>query len=115
VKNNVFLGTRIPRPWNLVVFLEIDKNEEEPIEDGVGAQKRIGKITNIAKSKILIHFLKGKISFSILETVLTIPGELDYLEGLVKLARRCKDEKNLTSHSHCCSSCCTHHKMSELQ
>jgi hypothetical protein len=37
--------------------------------------------------------LKGKISFSILETVLTVPGELDYLEGLVKLARRCKDEK----------------------
>ncbi len=60
---------------------------------GVGAQKRIGEITNIAKSKILTHFLKGKISFSILETVLTVPGELDYLEGLVKLARRCKDEK----------------------
>jgi hypothetical protein len=34
VKNNVFLGTRIPRPWNLVVFPKIDKNEEEPIEDG---------------------------------------------------------------------------------
>ncbi len=107
----MFLRTRIPRPWNLVVFPEIDKNEEEPIEDGVGAQKRIGEITNTAKSKILTHFLKGEISFSILETILIVPGELDYLEGLVKLARRCKDEKNVTSHSHCC----THHKMSELQ
>lgn len=48
---------------------------------------------NIAKSKISTHFLKGKISFSLLETNLIILGELEYLEGLVKLARRQKDEK----------------------
>ncbi len=45
---------------NLVVFLEIEKNEEEPIEDGVGAQRRIREVTNIAKSKILTHFLKAR-------------------------------------------------------
>jgi hypothetical protein len=93
VKNDVFLGTRIPRHYNLVVSPEIDKNEEEPIEGGVGAQRRIGEITNTTKSKIFTHFLKGKISFTLLETLLTILGELEYLEGLVELAIRCKDEE----------------------
>jgi hypothetical protein len=36
MKNNVFSGTIIPRRRNSVVFPEIDKNEEEPIEDSVG-------------------------------------------------------------------------------
>ncbi len=40
------------------------------------------------KSKILSHFIKGKISLISMETILIIPGELEYLEGLVKLARR---------------------------
>jgi hypothetical protein len=48
---------------------------------------------NTTKSKILTHFLKGKISFTPFETILIIPGELEYLEGLVKLAKRWKDEK----------------------
>jgi len=48
---------------------------------------------NIAKSKILTHFLKGKISFTPLETNLTISNELKYLERLVKLARKRKDEE----------------------
>jgi hypothetical protein len=37
--------------------------------------------------------LKGKISFTPLEIVLTIFSELKYLEGLEKLARRREDEK----------------------
>jgi hypothetical protein len=93
VKNNVFLRTIILRRYNIVVSPEIDKNEEEPIEDGVGAQWRIGEITNIAKSKVFTHFLKGKISFTFWETILIILVELECLEGLVKLAKRCKDEK----------------------
>ncbi len=93
VKNNVFSGIRIPRCRNLVVFPKIDKNEEEPIEDGVGTHRRIGEITNIAKSRILTHFLKGKISFTPLKTILIVLGELEYLEDLVKLARKHKDEK----------------------
>jgi hypothetical protein len=48
---------------------------------------------SIAKSKILTHFQKGKISFTPLETNLTIPSELEYLERLVKLSRRRKDEE----------------------
>jgi predicted aspartyl protease len=43
------------------------------------------------KSKILFHFIKGKISLTPMETILIIPGELEYLKGLVKLTRRRKD------------------------
>jgi hypothetical protein len=45
----------------------------------------------IMKSKIQSHFIKGKISLTPMETILTIRGELEYLEGLVKLARRRMD------------------------
>jgi len=38
------------------------------------------------KSKILSHFIKGKISLSPMGTILMIPGELEHLESLVKLA-----------------------------
>jgi hypothetical protein len=43
------------------------------------------------KSKILSHFIKGKIPLSPMETILMIPGELEHLESLVKLARRKRD------------------------
>ncbi len=43
------------------------------------------------KSKILSHFIKGNSSLTPMETFLIIPKELEYLEGLVKLARRKKD------------------------
>jgi hypothetical protein len=45
------------------------------------------------KSKILSHFIKGKLSLSPMETVLMIPGELEHLESLVKFARRKRDSK----------------------
>ncbi len=51
---------------------------------------RVSRETTI-KSKILSHFIKGKISLSPMETILMIPGELEHLESLVKLARRKKD------------------------
>jgi len=43
------------------------------------------------RSKILSHFIKRKTSLTPMETVLMIPGELEHLESLVKLARRQKD------------------------
>jgi len=46
---------------------------------------------NSVRSKILSHFIKGKISLTPMETVLMIPGELEHLESLMKLARRKKD------------------------
>jgi predicted aspartyl protease len=45
----------------------------------------------IVKSKILSHFIKGKIALSPMEIVLMIPGELEHLKNLVKLACRKKD------------------------
>ncbi len=45
------------------------------------------------RSKILSHFIKGKISLSPMETVLMIHGELEHLESLVKLARRKRDSE----------------------
>jgi len=45
------------------------------------------------KSKILSRFIKRKISLTPMETILIIPRELEYLEGLLKLARS-KDVEN---------------------
>jgi hypothetical protein len=45
------------------------------------------------KSNILFHFIKRKISLTSMKTILIIPGELEYLEGLVKLTKRKKDAK----------------------
>ncbi len=45
------------------------------------------------RSKILSHFIKGKISLSPMETIIMIPGELEHLESLVKLARRKRDSE----------------------
>jgi hypothetical protein len=46
----------------------------------------------IIRSKILHHFIKGKISLSPMETILVIPSELESLESLVKLIRKKCDE-----------------------
>jgi hypothetical protein len=48
---------------------------------------------SIVRSKILSHFIKGKISLSPMETILMIPRKLEHLESLVKLARRRKDSE----------------------
>ncbi len=70
-------------------------------------------MTNTAKFKILTHFLKGKISFTPLEMIINVLGGSEYLEVLVKLAKRRKDEEKQVAH--CYNSCYTHHKMGEYQ
>jgi hypothetical protein len=59
-----------------MVVLKVDKNEEGPHEDDAVIPRRFGNEMNIAKSNILAHFLKGKIAFTSLETIMTILGEL---------------------------------------
>jgi len=54
--------------------------------EGIGANRE-----NFVKSKILSHFIKGRISLTPMEIVLMIPGELEHLESLVKLARKKMD------------------------
>jgi hypothetical protein len=49
--------------------------------EGAGANRE-----ESVRSKILSHFIKGKISLTPMETVMMIPGELEHLESLVKVA-----------------------------
>jgi predicted aspartyl protease len=58
------------------------------VGDGLGADRDAA-----VRSKILSHFIKGKVSLSPMETILLIPGELEHLESLVKLARRRRDSE----------------------
>jgi len=50
-------------------------------------------IKEFMKSKILTHFIKGKVYLSPMETILMIPSELEHLDNLVKLVRRKKKFK----------------------
>jgi predicted aspartyl protease len=45
----------------------------------------------VMKYEIFSHFIKGKIFLTPMATIFIIQGELEYLERLVKLARRRKD------------------------
>ncbi|CAK9869347.1 unnamed protein product [Sphagnum jensenii] len=86
---NVFSYTRIPRrrlpielpPMGVVPPIEAT-------EDNVAMNRE-----NSIRSKILSHFIKGKISLTPMETVMMIPSELEQLENLVKVARKKKDAK----------------------
>ncbi len=60
----------------------------EAKREGVGANRDAS-----VKSKILSHFIKGKIPLSPMETILMIPRELEHLDSLVKLARKKKDSE----------------------
>jgi hypothetical protein len=49
------------------------------------------------RSKNFTHFIKNKISLSPMETILSIPSELEYLESLMKLVRKKCDENIITT------------------
>jgi hypothetical protein len=66
------------------------KKKEEVITEDEQRGKNLGSEA-VVKSKFFSHFIKGKISLIPMETILIILRELEYLEGLVKLARRRKD------------------------
>jgi hypothetical protein len=81
--------TRVPRRRTPVeVTPERPGPIPEAVEEGIGA----GRDASV-RSKILSHFIKGKVSLSPMETILMIPGELEHLESLVKLARRKRDSE----------------------
>jgi hypothetical protein len=61
----------------------------EETEDGTMNVGTIGVVKDGSSwSEILAHVIKGKISLFLMETILSIPNELEYLESLVKLARK---------------------------
>jgi hypothetical protein len=73
-------------------------NEAEGIAEqaeGAEARDRIreGMLDSRTRLKILLHFMKGRIFLTPMETIIMVLGELEYLEGLVKLAKIKKDEK----------------------
>jgi hypothetical protein len=88
---NLFSYTRVPRrrtpidvtPGGVAPIPEAEREE-------VGANRDASM-----RSKILSHFIKGKIPLSPMETILMIPGELEHLESLVKLARRKRDSETI--------------------
>jgi predicted aspartyl protease len=84
---NVFSHTRVPRR-RVPVEVPAGGADLTPqiVGDGLGADRDAA-----VRSKILSHFIKGRISLSPMETILLIPGELEHLESLVKLARQRKD------------------------
>jgi len=86
---NAFSYTKVPRRRTPV---EVTPGGIAPIpeaeREGAGMSREAP-----VKSKILSHFIKGKVSLSPMETVLMIPGELEHLENLVKLTRRKRDSE----------------------
>jgi hypothetical protein len=65
-------------------------------DEAITDDQEIGHLNNniscIVRSKILNHFIKGKISLSPMETILAILRKLESLESLVKLIRNNHNE-----------------------
>ncbi len=85
---HIFFEVRIPKR-KLPIVANPTKEQEEVIaeEEQKGANM---ESKTVMKFKTFYHFIKGKISLTPMETILIIPGEQEYLKGLVKLARRRK-------------------------
>jgi len=84
---NIFFYTQVPRRRMPVeVALAGTVPPPETIVKGAGVNRE-----KSVRLKILSHFIKGKISLTPMETVMMIPGELEHLESLVKVARKKKD------------------------
>jgi hypothetical protein len=86
---NAFSYIRVSRRRTLV---DVTSGGIAPVPEVERERTSMSKDVYV-KSKILSHFIKGKISLSPMETVLMIPGELEHLESLVKLARRKRDSE----------------------
>jgi len=86
---NLFSYTRVPRRR---VLVDVAPGEAVPTPEAVGDGVGASQDTSI-RSKILAHFIKGKVSLSPMETIMMILGELEHLESLVKLARRKRDSE----------------------
>jgi len=84
---NIFSYTRVPRRR---MHVEVAPGGAVPSPEATGEGTTVNR-DNSVKLKILSHFIKGKISLTPMGTVLMIPGELEHLESLVKLARKKKD------------------------
>ncbi|CAK9865817.1 unnamed protein product [Sphagnum jensenii] len=86
---SILSHTRVPRRR---VPVEVATGGDVPtpqvVGDGLGVDRDVA-----VRSKILSHFIEGKVSLSPMETILLVPGELEHLESLMKLARRRRDSE----------------------
>jgi hypothetical protein len=84
---------RVPRN----VFVKETTNDDQRTSNFIGELRKAGigleRRSNM-KSKIISHFLKGRVSLSPMERILIILKELEYLESLGKLAKRSKNEEH---------------------
>jgi predicted aspartyl protease len=90
---NLFSYTRVPRRRMLV---EVPPAGTVPPPDTVVGDTGLNQEESV-RSKILAHFIKRKISLTPMETVMMIPGELEHLESLVKVARKNKDAETASN------------------
>ncbi len=81
---NVFSYTLIPKRR---LPVELPPASVGPSNE-VAKDGTIPNRENSIRSKILSHFIKGKISLTPMETVMMIPGEFEQLENLVKVAKK---------------------------
>jgi hypothetical protein len=88
----IFSYTRVPRRR---IPVEVAPIGNVPSPEVAKEGMRVNRETTV-KSKILSHFIKGKIALSPMEIVLMILGELEHLESLVKLAHRKKDTESVS-------------------
>ncbi len=79
---NLFSYTQMPKRR---MFVDIALRGVVPTPEAPRNGISVNQNT-IVRSKILSHFIKGKISLSPMETILMIPRELEHLENL-RLAR----------------------------
>ncbi len=92
INYDVFFHVKVPKkkiPMNVPIDVasNVERKNLGARSDGKDIQLKIDKNNNTS-SKIIFHFIKGKTSLSPMETIFIILGELEYLEGLVKLTRR---------------------------
>ncbi len=73
--------------------LEVEEVEERTMDARTIGVAREGS----PRSKILTLFIKGKISLFPMEIIFSIFGKVEYLESLVKLAKKKKDESLKTT------------------
>ncbi len=84
---NIFSYTRVPRRR---MHVKVAPSGTVPSLEAAGEGTGVNQ-ENSVRLKILSHFIKGKISLTPMETILMIPGELEHLESLIKVATRKKD------------------------
>jgi hypothetical protein len=96
---HVFSGVRIPKRRLPIVTNLVEEQKEVIVEDEQRRANLGSKAT--VKSKFFSHFIKGKIFLTPMETILVIPGELEYIGRIGQISYKekgCRRSKNSGSY-----------------